>query len=180
MIAAFDVHYTEDAKASAAAVIFNDYGDAAPIASVTHLIHDVADYIPGKFYKRELPCLLNLRRGIHVPLTEMIIDGYVMHRDGAGLGQYLYVAFDGQIPIVGVAKNPYVGSSAVAVLRGRSRRPLWVTSAGIAPTEAASRIERMHGPYRIPTLLRYADQLARKSCSGVGDDAVGPKAKCLG
>ncbi len=67
MIAAFDVHYTEGAKASAAAVIFNDYRDAAPVDAVTHLLHDVADYIPGEFFKRELPCLLKLTERIHAP-----------------------------------------------------------------------------------------------------------------
>lgn len=163
MIAAFDVHYRKGAKASAAAVLFYDYGDDAPAATATHRLHGVADYIPGKFYKRELPCLLELVDRINAPLDEMIIDGYVMHRDGPGLGQHLYMAFDARIPVIGVAKNPYAGSPGVTVLRGKSRKPLWVTSAGMAPAEAAAKIKRMHGRYRIPTLLRHVDRLARES-----------------
>jgi deoxyribonuclease V len=32
---------------------------------------------------------------------------------------------------------------------------------GIDPREAATLVAGMHGPHRIPTLLRRADQLAR-------------------
>jgi len=53
MIAAFDVHYFEDG--CAAAVLFSNYSDAELTAAYTQFLPGAADYIPGKFYRRELP-----------------------------------------------------------------------------------------------------------------------------
>ncbi len=163
MIAAFDVHYEEDAVASAAAVIFRDYRTARPDDTITQLVYGVEDYMPGAFYKRELPCLRELIQCIKIPLTEIIIDGYVTHRDGPGLGQHLYMEMGSRIPVVGVAKNRYAGTKAIEVLRGKSRNPLFVTSAGINPRKAAERINHRHGRYSIPTLLKLADRRARET-----------------
>jgi len=49
------------------------------------------------------------------------------------------------------------------VLRGDSRRPLYVTAAGLDPAAAALHVRSMHGPFRIPTLLKRVDQLCRTS-----------------
>ena len=45
--------------------------------------------------------------------------------------------------------------------RGRrgSRKPLYVSAVGCRLQDAADRVLRMHGPHRIPTLVRRADQL---------------------
>jgi deoxyribonuclease V len=66
----------------------------------------------------------------------------------------------GKIPVVGVAKTKFHGAVPVEVLRG-SGSPLFVTAVGLTLPEAANCIRDMHGPYRIPTLLRRVDQLAR-------------------
>jgi deoxyribonuclease V len=62
---------------------------------------------------------------------------------------------------VGVAKTRFQSAAAVEVLRGRSKRPLFVTAAGLPATDAAAQVAAMHGPTRIPTLVARADQLAR-------------------
>jgi len=49
------------------------------------------------------------------------------------------------------------------VRRGESGSPLFVTAVGIDVALAAQEVRRMHGPYRVPTLLRAVDQLARQS-----------------
>jgi deoxyribonuclease V len=46
------------------------------------------------------------------------------------------------------------------VVRGGAR-PLHVTALGLDAADAAARVAAMHGPYRLPTLLKRADQLAR-------------------
>jgi deoxyribonuclease V len=51
-------------------------------------------------------------------------------------------------------------ADALPVLRGRSTRPLFVSSVGIEVSHAARCIVTMHGPYRIPTLLKKAHDLA--------------------
>jgi deoxyribonuclease V len=161
MIGAFDVHYSEDSRASAAAVLFAGYSQAGPSAEYTHQLPRSFPYVPGELYKRELPSILALIARIREPLREAIVDGYVMLGDRPGLGQHLYLALRRRIPVIGVAKSPFGNARAVRVYRGRSERPLFVTSAGIDPQEAADRIEWMHGPHRIPTLLRRVDRLAR-------------------
>ena len=161
IIAAFDVHYLKDG-CSAAAVLFSDYGDAEPTATYTQFLPGAADYIPGEFYRRELPCILTLLKQIKEAPNEMVVDGYVMLGNRPGLGQHLFESFDGQIPVVGVAKSKFRGSSGVKVFRGGSIHPLYVTSAGVDLKKASERIGSMHGAHRIPTLLRQVDFLARE------------------
>jgi len=161
MIAAFDVHYWEDGCV-AAAVLFSDYSDAEPTAAYTQFLLGAADYIPGEFYRRELPCILTLFKQINEALDEMVVDGYVMLENRPGLGQHLFKSFDGKIPVVGVAKSKFKGSFGTEIFRGGSIHPLYVTSAGVNLKKASERIRTMHGAHRIPTLLKRVDLLARK------------------
>jgi deoxyribonuclease V len=72
-----------------------------------------------------------------------------------------------QSAVIGVAKTRFMRAEPVeTVLRGRSRSPLYVTAVGMDLGEAASHIRAMHGPYRIPTLLKRADQLSRGLACG--------------
>ena len=161
MIGAFDVHYLKDGRASAAAVLFPDYASPEPAEVYTQMVSQVEDYVPGAFYKRELPCILMLIKNIREVLDEMLVDGYVMLGKRPGLGQYLYESFAGKIPVIGVAKSRFEGASAAEVYRGRSKNPLYVTSVGMELREASERIRSMQGPYRVPTLLKQVDLLAR-------------------
>jgi deoxyribonuclease V len=161
MIAAFDVHYFGDERASAAAVLFQNYTDAEPAMEFVGLKDAISRYIPGQFYRRELPCILNLLGQFEEAPDEMLIDGYVMLGDRPGLGQYLFESFSGKIPVIGVAKSKYRDSSAVEVFRGGSKRPLYVTSAGIDLQKSSERISLMHGAHRVPTLLKRVDLLTR-------------------
>ena len=104
VIFAFDVYYLEYGCA-AAAVMFSSYSDAEPIAEYTEFIHGAVEYIPGEFYKRELPCILSLLKLLEEVPEEIIVDGYVMLRDQPGLGQHLFEHLDEKIPVIGVAKS---------------------------------------------------------------------------
>ena len=73
MIAAFDVHYLDDACATAAAVLFFDYSAKAPESILSGIVRVDSGYIPGRFYKRELPCILSLLEKIDPPPEEIII-----------------------------------------------------------------------------------------------------------
>jgi deoxyribonuclease V len=64
--------------------------------------------------------------------------------------------------VIGVAKSRFEGSSGIAVFRGRSIRPLYVTAAGVEMEKASEKIRMMHGAHRIPTLLKRVDLLARE------------------
>jgi deoxyribonuclease V len=149
----------------AAGVWFRGWSAAAAEHEAAAVVREVADYRPGEFYRRELPGLLAvLAEG--PPPDIGIVDGYVWLGRSAGagrpgLGAYLYEALGGRVPVVGVAKTRFASAEAVPVVRGVGRSPLWVTVAGIDPAAAARHVAAMHGPYRVPTLLKRADHLAR-------------------
>lgn len=69
-----------------------------------------------------------------------------------------------RIAVIGVAKNSFKQTAhATKLYRGGSTRPLFVTAVGIPTAEAADKIAAMHGPHRIPLILRRTDQLSRGS-----------------
>ena len=78
------------------------------------------------------------------------------------LGQYLYDVLDQKIPVIGLAKCSFASiSDDYSVLRGDSKKPLYVTSVGIDQALAMKYIAEMHGDFRIPDLLKKADQACR-------------------
>jgi len=161
---ALDVDYRPDGSACAALVGFADWTDPAPSLVHTATLSAVEPYTPGAFYKRELPCLRAVLAGIGALPAVLLVDGYVWLRspDDPGLGAHLWHALDEGCAVVGVAKTRFASAGcAVPVLRGSSAQPLWVTAAGMALDEAAARVGAMHGPHRLPTLLRAVDALAR-------------------
>jgi deoxyribonuclease V len=93
----------------------------------------------------------------------ILVDGYVWSGpDKPGLGARLYESLDQSIPVIGVAKTPFRGDDwSIPVLRGKSRTPLHVTAAGLDPEEAAQHIRDMHGPHRLPEMLKQVDRAAR-------------------
>ncbi len=161
---AVDVQYSELAVVTAA-VGFIDWSDpASTLECVFSAEVTPKPYEPGAFYKRELPFLLAAVALVeqHHPVEVVVIDGHVWLQEGRpGLGARLHEALGARTAVIGVAKAAFAGGSAVPVLRGDSSRPLFVTAAGINPHRAAELVCGMHGPHRVPTLLKRADQLAR-------------------
>jgi deoxyribonuclease V len=165
MLACVDVDYRGD-EAVAACVLFGAW--PAEHSAGEHFLHltGVAPYQPGQFYRRELPCLLAVLGRVAEPLEAVVIDGYVWLRDeeSPGLGAHLYRALGGAVPVVGVAKTRFASArAAAAVRRGDSQKPLYVTAAGLPVDEAARHVQSMHGPHRLPTLLKQVDRLCRDS-----------------
>jgi deoxyribonuclease V len=162
MIAFTDVHYTDN-SALAACVVASDWGDEKPFTSVTARVSPIAEYEPGAFYKRELPCLLAVLE--QAPkCTHVVIDGYVWldNAQTPGLGAHLHEALGRKTPVIGIAKTAFRGSEmALRLARPGTEKPLFVTSIGITPEQALQHLQRLHGPYRIPTMLKLVDQLSR-------------------
>jgi deoxyribonuclease V len=166
VIAILDAAYTKEASA-AACVTADDWVSAAPLAEFTHRAGPSADYAPGEFYKRELPLLMSVLGMLPSRPSVILVDGYVwLDTDGRkGLGAHLFEQLRGRTAVVGVAKTRFAGADqwVEQVVRGGSASPLWVTSAGLTPSEAAMGVKRMHGDHRIPTLVGRVDQVARKA-----------------
>jgi len=163
MILAVDVDY-RDHSAVAAGVLFKKWHDAKPVEEVVVTCEDAAGYVPGEFYRRELPCILKLLAQPDIDPECIVIDGYVTlgANAGPGLGMHLRNALDRDIAVIGVAKNAFRGTPASAeLLRGKSKRPLYITAAGIDAAQAKALIRQMYGDGRIPELLKYVDHLSR-------------------
>ncbi|MEO0337773.1 MAG: endonuclease V [Bacteroidota bacterium] len=166
MIIALDVHYRSD-YAKAVAINFNDW--QSTVVESIHVKHilDIQPYVPGSFYQRELPCLLEVLKELPIANIEcIIVDGFVFlsEDEKPGLGYYLYKALDKKIPVIGLAKSAFKNAEefAVPVLRGESKQALYITSIGIEQSQAAKYIGQMVGPYRMPDLLRELDKETKK------------------
>ncbi len=167
MILCVDVYY-RDEGAIAGGVLFERWEDDRPVREATCHIEQVADYAPGKFYQRELPCIIAILHDFDSSFDVVVIDGFVHlgTKRTPGLGWHLWEKMGRSIPVIGVAKSAFKGTpSESAVYRGKSRNPLYVTSVGISLFEAKARIGSMAGPHRIPTLLKVVDRLCRMAAA---------------
>lgn len=165
MILATDVQYAEG-KGFAGGVLFRAWADAQAEREIATTVSEIAPYIPGQFYKRELPCLLALIGHLEMLPSVIVVDGHV-YLDGQrkrGLGYYLFEALERKVPVVGVAKKPFKGMPDwCAVYRGEGQKPLYVTAVSIPQPFAKTYVQSMAGKHRIPTLLRAVDKLCRAS-----------------
>jgi deoxyribonuclease V len=158
-----DVHYHEP-NATAACVVAHGWTDATPAEVAVVAVPGVAPYAPGRFFERELPCLLAVLGRLRTEVEAVVVDGYVIldEHGTPGLGGHLHGCYGGRRAVLGVAKTAYRGSGfATPVTRGSSMRPLWVTAKGMEVEHAARLVASMHGSHRIPTLLGLVDRLAR-------------------
>ncbi len=172
MIYAFDLYYRE-AETVTACVGFDNWASTAPALQLTEKSKVESEYISGQFYKRELPGILQLLQKIDLqPGDLIIVDGYVYLDDAKsnGLGGHLYEALDKQVPVIGVAKKKYhsLEKEYREVYRGLSQKPLLITTAGFDLKEAQRCVEGMAGTYRIPDVLKIADQLSKGITSPEG------------
>ena len=167
MLLALDVAYSGTAHGYAVGLAFADWPAATAAATYAATVAPVADYAPGAFYQRELPCLLAVLAQVELATIRcLVVDGYVSLGEDArpGLGQHLYEALGERIAVVGVAKTRFQGVApqVAPVLRGLSQNPLYVTSVGLPLGEAAAGVAAMHGAYRFPTLLKQLDELTKR------------------
>ena len=167
MILAFDTYYF-DQKAKTICLEFAEWNEDKNFKIHSEIIDNVAEYIPGEFYKRVLPCILSLLNQIDLSQVEAtVVDGFVYLNDEQkyGLGGYLYEKLNERIPIIGVAKTNFasIEKNKKALFRGDSKKPLYITAIGIDLDEAFKKVESMHGEFRMPTLLKELDRLTKEN-----------------
>lgn len=165
MLACVDVDYQgEQGPAIASCVVYDHWDSSESHEECVVILPRVAPYRPGRFYERELPCILKVLEEVRAQVGVIVVDGYVwLDEQGTpGLGARLHRALRGRTAVIGVAKNPFgVYQGQRRVVRGESQKPLFITGMGIDVDVAARCVQRMHGAHRVPTLLRRADQLCR-------------------
>lgn len=171
VIACLDVAYGDTGAAVAGTLIQSWDAEGASQVLVRRFDSPPANYEPGSFYKRELPLLLAIISEFDPPIQAIVIDGYVWLDANSmpGLGGHLFASLGRRIPVIGIAKTRFRNDTwSIPVLRAASRRPLFVTSAGIETKEAAERVRSMHGDHRIPTILTIVDRAARDGLASAG------------
>ncbi|MBF4507297.1 endonuclease V [Flavobacterium sp. JLP] len=166
MILAFDTYYF-DGKAKTVCLEFTEWNQSKNFKIHTEIIDNVEEYIPGEFYKRELPCIISLLNQFDLKNIEaIIVDGFVYLDDEKryGLGGHLYEKLNKEVPIIGVAKTNFasIEKDKKSLFRGESVKPLYVTAIGIELENAFQKIESMAGEFRIPTLLKEMDRLTKE------------------
>lgn len=162
MYCCVDVDYREHSVLTAC-VAFQSWSDPEPaLEQIVSSSGAAPEYEPGAFYRRELPYLLSVLATLPEPPRIILIDGYVwLGPEHPGLGAHLATALENRAAVVGVAKRPYHGSHAAPLLRGGSAQPLYITAVGLPLDEAVAGVRAMHGPHRLPTLLKRVDRLCR-------------------
>ncbi|MFS2188206.1 endonuclease V [Mucilaginibacter sp. Mucisp84] len=166
MILAIDVHY----KGALAKVVgaFFEPKAAKAVQYITTYINGVDEYVPGEFYKRELPCILKLLEKVELgKLNAIIIDGnvFINNNGDFGLGGRLWESIDHKVAVIGVAKSLFKNTEdkVIEIQRGKSEKHLFVSSIGIDLAAAASLIHNMHGEYRLPSILKEVDRLTKEA-----------------
>lgn len=170
---AIDSYYTED-TAYTVGVVFNDIEDSEPERIIESMTSDFEPYIPGEFYRRELPGVLRILRELDLrDFDTIILDSFVRLKDEShewsGLGEILKARLEEEgrwhkdLSIWGVAKTNFIMSDQISekVYRGESKKPLYVQSTRDSKG-AALLVRRMHGDHRIPTLLKILDKETKK------------------
>lgn len=164
MVLAFDTYYFDN-KAKTVCLVFSNWADKEPAQIYSEILENISEYVPGEFYKRELPCIMSLYAQITEPVDCIVVDGFVYLDDEQkpGLGARLYEALEEKIPVIGVAKTNFatIEKNKSLLLRGQSEKPLYITAIGMELQDAVECIREMEGAYRMPTLLKQLDTLTK-------------------
>lgn len=92
----------------------------------------------------------------------IVVDGYAdSGTEEHALGTYVHEKYN--IPVIGIGKNKYASCvlNNLEVYRGESKKPLYVTSKGMDNEQTKTLVENMAGKYRLPYLVKFADNRAR-------------------
>jgi deoxyribonuclease V len=163
---AIDVYYPEGKAKAVGALFYWQDEVAKEIISIE--LDNIEAYIPGEFYKRELPCILKVIEKVDFKrISTIIVDGnvYIDNEGTFGLGGKLWEALDGKIPVIGVAKTFFKNTEekVIPVERGQSKNPLFVSAIGMDTEEAGALIKGMKGEHRMPDILKYVDTLTKEA-----------------
>lgn len=77
MIIAIDVFYKSACQAKVVAILFDDWYSQNIKRVYSIDLENISEYKSGEFYKRELPCIVQLLELIEEEYDYIIIDGYV-------------------------------------------------------------------------------------------------------
>lgn len=161
-ILAIDVKYY-DKEYKICGVLFHKWEDKEPDKILTLKVHKSPnEYIPGQFYKRELPAIMEFLNHYKLHPNWLIVDGFSLLKDNNGnykdgLGNYVQhelIENNYLTNVIGIAKSNFCKTNEVSysIYRGNSKNPIYVQGTGY-PED----IKNMYGSYRIPEMLKICD-----------------------
>ena len=176
-ILAVDTFYYEE-RAKTVGVLFNDWSDSEPEEIISSWSFDFGPYIPGEFYLREMPPIIELLSKINMKeVGYLIVDGFLKVYDerkgkfDSGLGYRLMELLqpsNKDLVFIGIAKSDFGGTGrkwkiAEEWNRGpKGSTPLWVQVEGMRMTDLMKCLKRMPGEFRLPDMLRILDKETKK------------------
>lgn len=189
---AIDSFYYNDTDCYSVGVIFENWKDDHALDIITSHVSNYEHYMPGQFYKKELPGILSILKQVDLnEFDTVIVDGYVWLHDKSnkikpGLGAKLYEELFKEyshITVVGVGKTLYGKpcNTYSEVFRGYSKTPLYITCSDISKTEKmATQVKKMYGRYKLPKLLKVLDNKTKELKHNMDDyDTKSQKQHCI-
>lgn len=182
MLLALDSYY-KDGVCNTSMVVYEHYYSKESVYADTIYTQIPAEYVPGQFYKRELPgieAILDKFSTEHPELWNqvkiIVVDSFVYLANATdqwdGLGARLYKRLlnktNRKIKVIGIAKSNFGTCDKLPqttiVYRGNSKRPLYVQAIGFDSIEASCLgqwTQWLYGEHRIPKMLQDVDKLSR-------------------
>ncbi|MFJ1747994.1 endonuclease V [Streptomyces sp. NPDC088116] len=184
LVTGVDVAYDDERDVVAAAAVVLDAATLAVVDEATAVGRVAFPYVPGLLAFREIPTVLAALESLTSAPGLVVCDGYgLAHPRRFGLATHLGVLTG--LPVIGVAKNPFMfGYEQPGARRGDSS-PLRAddgeevgralrTQAGVKPVfvsvghridlaTACAHTLRLAPDYRLPESTRRADSLCRRA-----------------
>jgi deoxyribonuclease V len=180
-VAGVDIGFCLDGSLARAAIAVLSYPDLTLVASTTHEAPVTFPYIPGLLAFREVPIALEALGQLSIQPDLLLCDGNgYIHPRRFGLACHLGLLSN--IPSIGVAKTPYIGThNSLEQLRGSwellydeqeaigaalrtqdNVKPLYVSVGHRISLETALQFVLTCSPrYRLPETTRWADHLSK-------------------
>jgi deoxyribonuclease V len=180
-VAGVDIGFSTDGSTARAAIAVLSYPDLELVASTTLEAPVTFPYIPGLLAFREVPIALKALAQLSVQPDLLLCDGNgYIHPRRFGLACHLGLLSN--IPSIGVAKTPYIGTHEPleerrgswqllydqqepigAALRTQDNvKPLYVSVGHRISLETALQFVLICSPrYRLPETTRWADHLSK-------------------
>ena len=172
---AIDSYYYSETDCYTVGFVFSHWNSKRPDYILESTVTEFSPYIPGEFYKRELPGILSIVQKVNLrEFDTIILDGFTNLIDNSGdfipgLGERLEseITIHNNLSIIGVAKTLFGKSDLYSypLYRGSAKNPLWISitsGSSIDLNTAYNRINSMYGDNKLPDILKQLDKYTKR------------------
>lgn len=167
-ILALDVAY-KGSQYKGVGIVFSEWTQGEPSEVIEIKGRNNAPYIPGEFWKKEVPILKELCKNLD-QIKTIIVDGFLEVLDdrteelNSSFYEHLMKELKGwKGQVIGIAKSDFgeTGKKGYALRWERGGKPLWIQwKNGKDPTK---NLKEMKGDKRLPDLLQFLDDKTKEN-----------------